>query len=260
MKSVAGIFTTTADARRAAEALRSIGIAQERINLLAPGASEKDFARVPTTETEPRGIGKAIGGVVGGAVGAATGMELGAVAASLFIPGVGPVFAAGLIAAALLGAGGVVGGVVIGEAVENFLAEGLPKDELFVYEDALRKGRTVLIALADDETQAEVARKALIQAGAESVDAAREAWWIGMRSAEEEKYQLQGRDFEADEPVFRRGFEAALLPETRDKSYSEASSHLRQRYPDVSNQEAFRHGYERGQAHYRSLKEKHKVE
>ena len=94
--------------------------------------------------------------------------------------------------------------------------------------------------------------------GPESIDAAREEWWIGLRSAEEEEYRLQGRDFKADESAFRRGFEAALLPETRDKSYSEASDHLRGRYADVFNQEAFRRGYERGQAHYRGLKEKHK--
>lgn len=78
-----------------------------------------------------------------------------------------------------------------------------------------------------------------------------------MRSAEEEKYQVQGRDFKTDEAVFRRGFEAALLPETRDKSYPEASDYLRGRYADVCSQEAFRRGYERGQAHDRSLKEKY---
>ena len=112
----------------------------------------------------------------------------------------------------------------------------------FVYEDALRKGRTVIIALADDETQAEAARKELARAGAESIDAAREEWWIGLRSAEEEEYLAQGRNFKADESVLRRGFEAALLPETRNKSYSEASDYLRGRYGDVYNQEPFRHG------------------
>src|SRR5437868_2174879 len=170
MKSVAGIFTNTTDAQRAVEHLRSIGIAKERINLLAPGSSEKEFARVPTTETEQRGMDKAIGGAVGGGDGAAARMHLGAVA-SMFIPGVGSVFAAGLIGAALLGVGGVASGVALGGAMENFLAEGLPKDELFVYEDALRQGRTVIIALADDETQAEAARKELARAGAESIDA-----------------------------------------------------------------------------------------
>lgn len=258
MKAVAGVFTNAENAQRGVERLRSIGIPKVRIVLLTPSASNKEIARVPTTETEERGIGKALGGVVGGAVGAATGLELGA-AVSFFIPGVGPVLAAGLIGATLLGAGGVIGGVTIGEAVENFLAEGLPKDELFVYEDALRKGRSVIIALADDKTQAETARHELTQVGAETVDAAREAWWIGMRSAEEERYQAQGWSFKADEAVFRRGFEAALLPETRDKSYPEASDYLRGHDADVWNQEAFRRGYERGQAHYRSLKETHKA-
>ncbi len=54
------------------------------------------------------------------------------------------------------------------------MSDGLPKDELFVYEDALRQGRTVLIALTEDATQAEAARAALLQAGAESLDTARD--------------------------------------------------------------------------------------
>jgi len=59
---------------------------------------------------------------------------------------------------------------------ENALSDGLPKDEFVVYEDALRQGRTVLIALTEDATQAEAARAALGQAGAESLDAARDTW------------------------------------------------------------------------------------
>ncbi len=56
---------------------------------------------------------------------------------------------------------------------ENARSDGLPKDELVVYEDTLRQGRTVLIALTEDATQAEAARG---QAGAESLDAARDTW------------------------------------------------------------------------------------
>jgi hypothetical protein len=259
MEAIAGIFTTTADAKRAAEGLRSIGIPNERINLLAPGASENEFARVPTTETEQPGMGKAIGGVVGGALGVTGGLHF-ATTVSLFVPGVGPVLAAGLIAGALLGTGGAIGGAAIGGAIENSIADGLPKDEMFVYEDAIRKGRTVVFVLVDDEAQAEAARNVLTQAGAENIDAAREAWWIGLRDVEEEGYQLEGGDFKTDEPVFRRGFEAALLPESRGKSYPEAANYLRARYADIYSQEAFRRGYARGQAHYQSLQEKHKVQ
>src|SRR3982751_4940158 len=145
MRTVAGIFKSRASAERAAEHLRSAGIPDERISLLAPGTTVEELdAAVPTTETEQPGMGKAIGGTVGGALGVAGGMHIGAAAASLFVPGGGPGSAAGVVGAALLGIGGAATGVAAGGAVEDAVAEGLPHDELYVYEDALRQGRTVL--------------------------------------------------------------------------------------------------------------------
>ena len=259
MRTTAGIFKARADAVRAVENLRSIGIADERISLLTPGTSDEELdATVPTTETEQPGMGKAIGGAVGGAMGVAGGVSLGAAAASLFVPGIGPVLAAGIIGAALLGAGGAAAGAAAGGALEDSVAAGLPHDELYVYEDALRKGRTVVIVVGEDEEQAEAARGVMAQAGAESLDAARESWWIGLRDAEEEEYTGQGRDFKKDEMLYRRGFEASLHPTARGSSYDTAAENLRKRYSDVYQEEAFRRGYERGQAYHASLREKYK--
>ena len=259
MRTVAGIFNSYADASRAVDNLRSIGIAEDRIILLAPGTSEEELdAAVPTTDTEQPGMGKALGGALGGALGVAGGMHIGAAAASLFVPGVGPVLAAGILGAALLGAGGAAAGVVAGDAVEDAVAEGLPQDELYIYEDALRQGRTVVIAIADDDARGEAAHGVLAQAGAESVDAARESWWVGLRDAEEEEYTGEGRDFKRDESLYRRGFEAALHPKTRGQSYQESTDYLRGHYADVYEGEAFRRGYERGQAYHQSLREKYK--
>ncbi len=252
MRTVVGIFTSRADAERAIRPLRSMGIGEEKINYLAPGASKEALEAVPTTETEQPGMGKALGTVVGGVAGA-TGATA---AASLLIPGIGPVVALGVAAAALLGA---AGGATVGGALENSLSQGLPKDELFVYEDALRQGRTVIVVLAEEGIQANAVRNALAQAGAESLDAARERWWIGQRHAEEERYLTQGRDFEPDERTYRRGFEAALHPATRGKPFEEVREFLRERYPNVYHEEAFRRGYERGQVYYRDLMERYRV-
>ena len=79
---------------------------------------------------------------------------MGAAAASLLVPGVGPVIAAGLIGAALLGLGGAATGALAGDKIEDAMDEGLPHDELYVYEDALRRGHTVVIAFAEDDEQA----------------------------------------------------------------------------------------------------------
>jgi hypothetical protein len=167
--------------------------------------------------------------------------------------------AIGLAAAALLGAGGVVAGAAVGGALENTLAVGLPKDELFIYEDALRQGRSVLIVLTDDTNQADEVREALAWAGAESLDAAREHWWLGMRDAEAEAYTAEGLDFTTDEPLYRRGFEASLQPAAAGKSYAEALDFLQTYYPEAYREEAFRRGYARGRTYHESLREKHQT-
>jgi hypothetical protein len=85
----------------------------------------------------------------------------------------------------------------------------------------------------DDADKATAVRAALAQAGAESLDAARAQWWIGMRDAEAEAYHATGGDFPKDEEMYRRGFEAALRGDEAN----------------ASNTGAFRAGYERGLAY-----------
>lgn len=258
MSTVAGIFNSSAEAERAVEALRMAGISEDRVSLLTPGTSGQQLDEVPTTETEQPGMGKALGGAVGGALGLAGGGALSAAAASLLIPGVGPVLAAGLIGAALLGAGGAATGMAAGGALEDSMAEGLPHDELFIYEDALRRGRSVVLVVADDEVSEGVARDLFKEVGAESVDAARETWWVGLRDAEEAEYTVDGGDFNVDEPVFRRGFEASLHPRARGRAYNEDAERLRECYGAECDESAFRHGYERGRRYQSELLERHK--
>lgn len=258
MSTAAGIFNSTAEAERALESLRAAGFGEDRVSLLTPGTSQAQLDEAPTTETEQPGMGSAIGGAVGGALGVAGGLHLGAAAASLLIPGVGPVLAAGLVGAALLGAGGAATGVFAGGALEDSMARGLPQDELFVYEDALRRGRTVVLVVEDDGARADTARGILAGAGAESVDAAREDWWVGLRDAEEAEYSVEGRDFGADEPVYRRGFEASLHPGARGRSYEEDADRLRECFGAECDEPAFRRGYGRGRRYHGELLERHK--
>jgi hypothetical protein len=255
VKTVTGIFASRAAAEAAAQHLQTLGISPEQINLLTPGLSPAQLDTVPTTDAEQPGMGKVLGGVVGGVTGASSGL-LGAAVASALVPGVGPVMAVGLAAAAILGLGGAVAGAAAGGALEDALSVGLPKDELFVYQDALRQGRTVLIVLVEEAEEADLVRNALAQAGAESVDAAREHWWLGLRDAEAEAYSVHGGDFARDEALYRRGFEASLRPETIGKSYYDALESLQIHDPDVYREEAFRRGYARGQAYYDDWREK----
>jgi hypothetical protein len=106
-----------------------------------------------------------------------------------------------------------------------------------------------LVAEVDDRVHADLIRSVLIEDGAESIDAAREQWWTGLRSAEQARYDASGFDFEADEAEFRRGFEVAQLPGVRGKCYEDALPYLAERYPHVYDGTAFRRGYERGFRH-----------
>jgi hypothetical protein len=156
----------------------------------------------------------------------------------------------------VLGLAGFSGGGAIGENMDRALMDGLPKDELFIYEDALRQGRSVVICLARDETDAKEAHRILQREGAETIDAARHRWWTGLRPAEREHYIASGSDFETDEDIYRRGFETALLPEFRGKSWEQALYIVTERDPDWSSP-CFRSGFERGASHYRSIQERH---
>ena len=248
MPAVVGVFKSRADAERGIAKLREIGIREDRINLLTPHATEEELAAVPTSQGEQPGMVKTLAAVTGGALGAG----IGEMVATMILPGVGFVLDLGLAGGALLGA---IGGGTIGGEAEKTVFASLPEEELFVYEDALRGGRSLVIARVDDE-MAEAARGAFDDAGAESVDRAREMWWIGLRDVEREHYSANGRNFEQDEPYFRSGFEAALLPGCRDKSYDQVRDALRGRYPRMYDTEPFRHGYERGQAYRRALQKR----
>ena len=252
MQPVTGVFLSKLDADQAIAELQSKGIRTNQVTLLTPGGNVAEKLKpVPVDAAEPPGIGTAIGAVVGGA----TGLSGGLVAAVL--PGVGTVSAMGLLGAALLTAAGAsLGGAVAG-SIEESTIEGLPEDEIFVYEDALRKGRTVVIVLVEDGADAISIRQMLKSEGAESVDAARERWWIGLRSAEQEHYEGSGGNFRDDEKFYRLGFEAALHARNRCKEFDQVSAEmaskleeLQHQYPGVNLAEPFARGYARGRQYY----------
>jgi hypothetical protein len=258
MDAIAGVFKSRVDAERTAQGLESLGLSKDDVVLLTPGHVDPADGKeqVPTSDTEQPGMGAAVGGVVGGAVGVAGGTHLGAAMLTATIPGVGPVIAIGLLGGAVLG----LAGARLGSAVEDAMSKGLPADELFLYEDALRQGRSVVIALAKDD-KANMIREAFRTAGAETIDAARKRWWIGLRDVEKEHYRAGSRTFEEDEPSYRLGFEAALNTRNLDKGYDQLLAENKPAFrrnglDDATASEAFRRGYERGLAYHRSFRDK----
>jgi hypothetical protein len=172
MQAVVGIFDTIQHAREAGQHVFRVAPAA-RVRLLSPDASQAEVDTLPADDAEQPGMGAAVGGVVGGAVGAAL--------ASLLAPPVGAAALAGIAGGALLGAGG---GAVAGDTVEEKLSLGVPRDELLVYQEALHRGRSLVVAAMDSDEDADAVRDALRAAGAQSVDAAREDWAVGLRDPE----------------------------------------------------------------------------
>jgi hypothetical protein len=256
MQAVTGVFRSESDAQGALATMRATGVPEDRITLLTPGKNGTGQESVPIVAGEQPGMGKAVGAVLGTAVG----LSGGPLIVAALIPGVGPITAIGLLGGAILAAAGASVGAVAGGKLENAMTEGLPEDELFVYEDALRKGRSVLMALADDQGDASRLGHLLKAEGAETVDAAREQWWIGLRGAEQEHYSAFGRNLSEDEKFYRLGFESALHARTRCKEYDQVLAEmtvdieeLERRYPGAQVAEPFRRGYERGRDYYQRL-------
>jgi hypothetical protein len=176
------------------------------------------------------------------------------------VPGLGAVTALGLLGAGILGAAGAtIGGTAAGK-IERSTYQGLPEDEIFLYEDCLRHGRSVVVALAENSGQASAIRDLLKRDGADSVDAAREQWWTGLRSQEQAHCQSCGKDFTQDEKFYRLGFEAALHARTRCMEFDQVAAEMdaaltdvQSRYPGQNVEDPFTRGYQRGREHYQRL-------
>ena len=83
MQSVVGIFPSVVAAEQAVQGLLSNGMTESSIVFLSSGSrqdsavrvlSDKELDRVPTTDAESDGMGKALGAVLGGAVGGKCGI------------------------------------------------------------------------------------------------------------------------------------------------------------------------------------------
>jgi hypothetical protein len=257
MEIVTGVFESRADAEKAVNQLRSLGISQNNIGLITPGSRPETVERsVPITDTEEPGMGRAMGAAVGGAMGAAGGATLGLAAATLAVPGIGPVIAFGLIGAALLGTIGAAAGAALGDTVEEQLGEGIPHEDVFLYEDSLRHGRSIVVAYVNDDDLVDSAREVIEDSGAADIETLREQWWAELRDDERSYYHKDGRNFDRDEMSYRSGFQAALHPRRRGKGYADVEPELRTAYTGTELDSGFREGYERGLAYHNRYRER----
>ena len=137
MPTSIGVFTSRDQAEAAVHELLAADVPQESIALLSPD----------TAPPEPRHTGKKVGAYLGGAIGTSTGLSLGLAAATLAVPGIGPVVAIGLGAAALLGLGGIRAGKSVGAGIdavnEEERASDVPDAAFFC--NVLAQNRSVIV-------------------------------------------------------------------------------------------------------------------
>lgn len=145
-KTIVGVFNSVQDAHAAVGELQAQGISRDDISVVAnKNASGYDAMedRDKTSDVvADAGIGAAIGGV-GGLLLSAAG--------ALTIPVIGPILAAGPIAAALTGAGiGAAAGGLVGALTES----GVPEQDAKYYAEGVRRG-DVLVTIRTDEAHAD---------------------------------------------------------------------------------------------------------
>ena len=149
-KTVSALYDTYEAASSAVNALEGAGIPNSDISLVANNSdSWYRTDRVSDTE-EDAAKGAGIGATVGGVGGLLAGLGL------LAIPGVGPVVAAGWLAATAVGAaaGAAVGGAA-GGIVGSLTDAGVPETDAHVYAEGVRRGGTLVTAKVDDARAAE---------------------------------------------------------------------------------------------------------
>lgn len=147
-EQVYGLFTNVSDAERALSALKDHGATSDEVSVV----HKHDGSGVPALENEADHAisGTSAGDVVAGAMkGGAVGITLGVLGAAiaLTIPGIGPILAAGPLAAAfgatlISGAAGAATGGVVGYMVD----QGIPEDAAHHYHNALDRG-DILVAV-----------------------------------------------------------------------------------------------------------------
>lgn len=147
-EQVYGLFNSVSDAERALSALKDHGATSDEVSVV----HKSDGSGVPALENEAEHSvsGTSAGDVVAGAMkGGAVGITLGVLGAAiaLTIPGIGPILAAGPLAAAfgatlITGAAGAATGGVVGYMVD----QGIPEDAAHHYHNAIDRG-DILVAV-----------------------------------------------------------------------------------------------------------------
>jgi hypothetical protein len=158
-RTVIALYENLQDANSAIRELVDNGFKRDDISLMA-GDQNGNYRRMLSNKessventdvsgaSEGAGVGAGIGAVLGGIGGLLVGLG------ALVIPGVGPVIAAGPLAAVLsglagAGAGAIAGGIT-GGLIGALVDIGVPEETANYYSEGVRRGGTLLTIRTDD--------------------------------------------------------------------------------------------------------------
>jgi hypothetical protein len=155
-KTITRLFDDYADATVAVRDLEALGIGHDDISIVANNAhghhraDGRDGVDAGVNEDGDVSRGTSTGALLGGAGGLLAGLGL------LAIPGLGPIVAAGWLAAAAAGAGiGAAGGAATGGLVGALKNAGHSDEDADVYSEGVRRGGTLVSAKVPDGDVAE---------------------------------------------------------------------------------------------------------
>lgn len=143
-KKIVGVFETEQNAINAIEGLKRQGYSSDEISVI--GRNKEELKNIEDRTETKAPAGAATGAIAGGAIGGAAGLLAGL--GLLAIPGIGPILAAGPIAATLTGA---AAGAGAGTLVGGLIGLGIPEDEAKEYDRYVNEGRILVLVDADAE-------------------------------------------------------------------------------------------------------------
>lgn len=138
-KTITKLYDKYDDASATVKALEAIGVPGSDISILSHQSGHSGVA-------EDAGKGAGAGAILGGVGGLLAGLGV------LAIPGLGPVVAAGWLAASVAGAGaGAIVGGAIGGIVGAMQKEGVSEEDAHVIAEGIRRGGSVVSAKVDND-------------------------------------------------------------------------------------------------------------
>jgi len=155
LSRIIGVFDSHENAEKAVNEVRNKNISSEKISIVAKEDSVGDNNQDEGFNATEMSTGATTGGTIGGIAGLLAG------AGALTIPGLGPILAAGPIAAGLSGvaAGGLTGSLV---------DAGVPKERGEDYENEVKSG--AILALVDTNNRTDDVEQIFRDNGARKVE------------------------------------------------------------------------------------------